>query len=57
MLAVLDKLEVWIDETPPIEQPMRFGNKAFRQWFEALETVSKRSEGLLPIPDNRINSY
>ena len=24
----------WIDDFPPIPQPMRFGNKAFRQWCD-----------------------
>jgi len=23
----------WVDEIPPIEQPMRFGNKAFKDWY------------------------
>lgn len=27
-----------VDEIPPIEQPMRFGNKAFRLWITRLET-------------------
>jgi len=26
----LDKCNAWLDEVPPIDQPMRFGNKAFR---------------------------
>lgn len=29
-----------IDEYPPIQQPMRFGNKAFRSWHERLQAVS-----------------
>ncbi|XP_003742382.1 serine/threonine-protein phosphatase 2A activator [Galendromus occidentalis] len=31
LLAELDKL---IDETPPISQPARFGNAAYRQWYQ-----------------------
>eukprot|EP01031_Cornospumella_fuschlensis_P032490 gene32490-39282_t len=33
-----------VDEVPPIQQPMRFGNKAFRQWHERL---SAEVEGFL----------
>ena len=33
----LDKALVWIDEIPPIAQPMRFGNKAFRTWYEKVK--------------------
>lgn len=27
-------LEAWLAEFPPIEQPQRFGNKAFRLWYD-----------------------
>jgi serine/threonine-protein phosphatase 2A activator len=37
MLAFLAKCSVWLDEIPPIDQPMRFGNKAFRIWLEKIE--------------------
>jgi hypothetical protein len=30
--AVIAEASALIDEVPPIEQPMRFGNKAFRTW-------------------------
>src|SRR5688500_2792454 len=33
LLGVLDKLSEWIDQTPAIDQPQRFGNKAFKTWF------------------------
>jgi serine/threonine-protein phosphatase 2A activator len=39
MLALLDTLSRWVDEIPPIQQPMRYGNKAFRTWIERLEEV------------------
>ena len=38
MITYLDKLEQWLDEVPPIEQPMRFGNKAFRTWLDRVIT-------------------
>lgn len=37
MVSLLDKLDVWIEETPPIEQPQRFGNQAFRTWYKKLK--------------------
>jgi hypothetical protein len=44
----LEKLIQWVRDTPPIEQPMRFGNKAFRTWLDKVlassgEEVSKLS--------------
>lgn len=34
LMDLLDQLSQWIDEVPPIEQPMRFGNKAYRLWSD-----------------------
>lgn len=34
---LLDKLDKLIDETPPIEQPQRFGNQSFRMWYNKLK--------------------
>lgn len=28
------KMRDWIDDTPTVEQPVRFGNKAFRTWLQ-----------------------
>ncbi|XP_076316351.1 phosphotyrosyl phosphatase activator [Tachypleus tridentatus] len=36
LIDVLNTLDGWIDEIPPIDQPQRFGNKAFRQWHQKL---------------------
>lgn len=33
ILQMLDKVAKLLDETPPIDQPQRFGNKAYRDWF------------------------
>jgi len=41
---LLGELERWIDDFPPLAQPMRFGNKAFRQWHARLV---ERGEELL----------
>lgn len=32
-MNVLEKIDNMIDEFPPIDQPQRFGNVAFRDWF------------------------
>lgn len=32
----LEQLAQWVDEIPPMKQPMRFGNKAFRDWHARL---------------------
>ncbi|XP_056137995.1 serine/threonine-protein phosphatase 2A activator [Lampris incognitus] len=37
LLGVLGTLDRWIDETPPVDQPSRFGNKAYRSWYAKLE--------------------
>uniref|UniRef100_A0A8C3IDX8 Serine/threonine-protein phosphatase 2A activator n=1 Tax=Chrysemys picta bellii TaxID=8478 RepID=A0A8C3IDX8_CHRPI len=37
LMELLDTLDRWIDETPPVNQPSRFGNKAFRTWYAKLD--------------------
>lgn len=39
ILAILDELNQWIDDIPPLETPQRFGNLAFRRWGQRLEEV------------------
>ncbi|XP_033614885.1 serine/threonine-protein phosphatase 2A activator [Fukomys damarensis] len=36
LVTLLNTLDRWIDETPPVDQPSRFGNKAFRTWYAKL---------------------
>lgn len=38
--TMLDSISKLIDETPPIEQPQRFGNQAFRTFYQKLKDVS-----------------
>ncbi len=40
MLGLLDELDRWIDEVPPLPATHRFGNLAFRTWGKRLEDVS-----------------
>ncbi|KAK7080396.1 Serine/threonine-protein phosphatase 2A activator [Halocaridina rubra] len=37
LLKMIDKLNTWIDEILPIDQPQRYGNKAFREFFARLK--------------------
>ncbi|KAF9034493.1 Phosphotyrosyl phosphatase activator [Hymenopellis radicata] len=37
LIALLDVLDGWIDEIPPLETPQRFGNLAFRTWGQRFE--------------------
>jgi len=47
--SVLEKVSNWIDDIPPIKQPMRYGNKAFRLWIEKLvENSSNLMLEILP---------
>lgn len=39
MLHLLDTLDLWIEEIPPLQTPQRFGNLAFRTWGQRLEEV------------------
>lgn len=41
ILNLLSKLNEWIDEVPPIQQPQRFGNKAFKTWLTKVKENSK----------------
>lgn len=36
LLDVLARLAAWVDEIPPAQQAMRYGNKAFRVWHARL---------------------
>ncbi|PIL28105.1 hypothetical protein GSI_09756 [Ganoderma sinense ZZ0214-1] len=40
VITLLDKLDGWIDEIPPLPTPQRFGNLAFRSWGKRLEEES-----------------
>ena len=39
LVKLIEDLSAWVDETPAIEQPQRFGNKAFRTWWEKIRDV------------------
>ncbi|XP_072176625.1 serine/threonine-protein phosphatase 2A activator-like [Diadema setosum] len=37
VLLLLDDLKKWVDEIPPVDQPQRFGNMAYRTWHQKLQ--------------------
>lgn len=39
LLNVLDTISQWVDDIPPIDQPQRYGNKAFRDLYARLKMV------------------
>ena len=36
MLSTLQKLSQWVDDHPPSSQSLRYGNPAFRDWFDRM---------------------
>lgn len=40
LLKMFDVLNKLVEEAPVIEQPQRFGNKAYRTWFANMKDVS-----------------
>jgi hypothetical protein len=42
-VELMERLSVLVDETPPIKQPMRFGNKAFRSWHAEMVKIAGQS--------------
>lgn len=40
LLSILDTLDSWIDEIPPAQHTLRYGNPAFRTWFSRLEETT-----------------
>ncbi|TFK24812.1 serine/threonine-protein phosphatase 2A activator 1 [Coprinopsis marcescibilis] len=40
MVSLLETLDRWIDEIPPLKTPQRFGNLAFRTWGQRLDENS-----------------
>lgn len=37
IVNLLDILSNWIDDIPPVQQPQRFGNAAFKTWYNRLK--------------------
>jgi hypothetical protein len=43
VVAVLERIDQITTETPPVQQPSRFGNPAFRTWHTRLTEVGHLS--------------
>ena len=62
MFTLLETISGWADEVEPIEQPMRFGNKAYRTWMdkviaasdEQLATLSSQAGFSNAIPEIKV---
>lgn len=54
LVAWLDQLEQYINEVPPLQQKMRFGNTAYRTWHEKVQQVSLIDRHCSLIVFNRI---
>eukprot|EP01129_Flabellula_baltica_P010493 TRINITY_DN4440_c0_g1_i1.p1 TRINITY_DN4440_c0_g1~~TRINITY_DN4440_c0_g1_i1.p1 ORF type:complete len:230 (-),score=46.25 TRINITY_DN4440_c0_g1_i1:277-966(-) len=54
LLSVFERLDQLIDETPPTEQPTRFGNKAYRTWLDIV--ISRSEEYMLMILPEEFHS-
>ncbi|XP_057872793.2 uncharacterized protein LOC131078957 [Cryptomeria japonica] len=37
IVGILDEMAGWVDEIPPVQQPARYGNPAYRVWYEKME--------------------
>lgn len=49
LLALLEKLSQWVVDIPALDQPQRYGNKAFKHWMDRMKENSKQLIGeLLP---------
>ncbi|TDG53565.1 hypothetical protein AWZ03_000380 [Drosophila navojoa] len=49
LLGLIDSLEQLVEQHPPLEQPQRFGNKAYRDWSRAMqEQLPNLLQQLLP---------
>ncbi|KAF2349726.1 Phosphotyrosyl phosphatase activator PTPA [Trinorchestia longiramus] len=41
LLAMLDKMASWLEEFPPVDQPQRYGNKAFKDYYSKLASEAE----------------
>ena len=46
-LEVFNLLSSLIDETPPLEQPKRYGNKAYQVWFDKMMASKDKTAMLI----------
>ncbi|KAH8352593.1 hypothetical protein KR084_005192, partial [Drosophila pseudotakahashii] len=57
LVRLFDSLEKLVEQHPPLEQPQRFGNKAYRDWAQEMrEQLPELLEQLLPAAKKRYQS-
>ncbi|CCJ30278.1 unnamed protein product [Pneumocystis jirovecii] len=55
ILSMLDQINVLIDKHPPVQNTQsRFGNHAFREFYDDMEKSTKAIHGWLSLPENII---
>ncbi|KAI3633952.1 hypothetical protein MIR68_007556 [Amoeboaphelidium protococcarum] len=54
IVQLIDQLDEWIQEIPPVEQPQRFGNVAFKQWLQRVTDKSEQMLEQLELPQDAI---
>jgi serine/threonine-protein phosphatase 2A activator len=53
LVTILDTMDTWVDEIPPAEHTLRYGNPSFRLWFAQLKKeASTLVASVLPPPLN-----
>eukprot|EP01132_Coremiostelium_polycephalum_P004770 gene4770-5950_t len=53
ILEAINTMSGWIDEIPPLAQPMRYGNKAYRTWYQKLiDNAQSLHESILPLENH-----
>ncbi|KAF2074106.1 hypothetical protein CYY_004591 [Polysphondylium violaceum] len=49
IIKMIKELELWIDSIPPLAQPMRYGNKAYRTFYQKLvDNIEQLHQQILP---------
>lgn len=49
MASMLDQLQAWVAEIPPVQQSLRYGNPAFKTWHARLvERAEELLKGVMP---------
>lgn len=47
IVSTLNVIRSWVSDYPPLESPMRFGNRAFQDWFDRLDKVRSNESSMV----------
>jgi serine/threonine-protein phosphatase 2A activator len=42
LVEVLDQLQQWVVEIPPVQQSLRYGNPAYRTWWARMADTAEQ---------------